>query len=211
MTSCKKALSPMELAFLTSAFPKPPLQLPLHNIMDEIIDKRFERVEKALATLITSISTYNPAPALANDLVAADRELSQGLEQCELFPKLCQSHTNLQHSINASIKLLQNPCPARNLQRTRRPNPRNAQPPDKNTQRTHRNAINQLSKQHKPSLLLRAPLLRSPNQQIHLASQPQRTRDANRASRWRDQYAKGEQIRNANKRLQHSSSSDKRH
>jgi len=53
--------------------------------MDEIIDKRFERVEKALATLITSISTYNPAPALANDLVAADAELSQGLEKCELF------------------------------------------------------------------------------------------------------------------------------
>ncbi|KAE9363912.1 hypothetical protein N431DRAFT_422977 [Stipitochalara longipes BDJ] len=49
--------------------------------MNEIIDKRFERVEKALATLITSISTYNPAPALANDLVLADAELSQGLEQ----------------------------------------------------------------------------------------------------------------------------------
>ncbi|TVY14061.1 Mediator of RNA polymerase II transcription subunit 4 [Lachnellula arida] len=49
--------------------------------MDEIIDRRFERVEKALATLITSISTYNPAPALANDLVTADTELTQGLEQ----------------------------------------------------------------------------------------------------------------------------------
>ncbi|TVY54357.1 Mediator of RNA polymerase II transcription subunit 4 [Lachnellula cervina] len=36
--------------------------------MEEIIDRRFERVERALATLITSISTYNPAPALANDL-----------------------------------------------------------------------------------------------------------------------------------------------
>jgi hypothetical protein len=53
--------------------------------MDEIIDKRFERVEKALAALITSISTYNPAPSLANDLVSADTELSQGLELCELF------------------------------------------------------------------------------------------------------------------------------
>lgn len=54
--------------------------------MDEIIDKRFERVEKALATLITSISTYNPAPALANDLVSADTELSQGLDICKVFP-----------------------------------------------------------------------------------------------------------------------------
>jgi hypothetical protein len=53
--------------------------------MDEIIDKRFERVEKALSTLINSISTYNPAPALANDLVSADAELSQGLEQCKLL------------------------------------------------------------------------------------------------------------------------------
>ncbi|TVY60669.1 Mediator of RNA polymerase II transcription subunit, partial [Lachnellula suecica] len=49
--------------------------------MDEIIDRRFERVEKALATLINSISTYNPAPALATDLVNADAELSQGLSQ----------------------------------------------------------------------------------------------------------------------------------
>lgn len=49
--------------------------------MDNFIDGRFERVEKALATLISSISTYNPAPALAIDLVAADTELNQGLQQ----------------------------------------------------------------------------------------------------------------------------------
>ncbi|RDW79509.1 hypothetical protein BP6252_04147 [Coleophoma cylindrospora] len=49
--------------------------------MDKIIDNRFERVEKALATLINSISTYNPSPALANDLVTADVELSKGLQQ----------------------------------------------------------------------------------------------------------------------------------
>ncbi len=54
------------------------------EIMDVLIDKRFERVEKALATLINSMSTYNPNPALANDLVTADAELSHGLEQCEL-------------------------------------------------------------------------------------------------------------------------------
>jgi len=52
--------------------------------MDKIIDKRFERVEKALATLINSISTYNPSPALANDLVIADAELNQGLDLREL-------------------------------------------------------------------------------------------------------------------------------
>ena len=53
--------------------------------MDEIIDKRFERVEKALAKLIGSLSTYNPSTNDANDLVAADAELSQGLEQCRLL------------------------------------------------------------------------------------------------------------------------------
>lgn len=62
--------------------------------MDEIIDKRFERVEKALATLITSISTYNPAPALANDLLSADTELSQGLDICKVFPPLSLSYTD---------------------------------------------------------------------------------------------------------------------
>jgi len=54
--------------------------------MEMIIDKRFERLEKALATLINSISTYNPAPAHANDLVLADAELSKSLELCKLSP-----------------------------------------------------------------------------------------------------------------------------
>jgi hypothetical protein len=50
--------------------------------MDKIIDVQFQRVEKALATLIQSIATYNPNPNLATDLVAADHELTKGLEQC---------------------------------------------------------------------------------------------------------------------------------
>lgn len=56
--------------------------------MDKIIDKRFERVEKALATLINSIATYNPSHAHANDLVIADAELNQGLDQRELLPHI---------------------------------------------------------------------------------------------------------------------------
>jgi hypothetical protein len=51
--------------------------------MDKVIDGRFERVESALAKLIHSISAYNPSPALATDLVAADAELSEGLDQCK--------------------------------------------------------------------------------------------------------------------------------
>ena len=50
--------------------------------MDKFIDARFERVEKALQTLIHSISTYNPNPAQATDLLTADADLTRGLEQC---------------------------------------------------------------------------------------------------------------------------------
>lgn len=49
--------------------------------MDQAIDARFERVEKALTTLIDSIAKYNPSMAMANDLAVADRELSKGLAE----------------------------------------------------------------------------------------------------------------------------------
>lgn len=54
----------------------------LHLQMDKTLDAQFLRVEKALATLVASISTYNPNPVLAHDLVAADQELSHGLADC---------------------------------------------------------------------------------------------------------------------------------
>ncbi|CAK7265443.1 hypothetical protein SEPCBS57363_001586 [Sporothrix epigloea] len=47
--------------------------------MDKLIDTRFERVEKSLAALIDSVAKYNPSPALAEDLLAADRGLREGL------------------------------------------------------------------------------------------------------------------------------------
>jgi hypothetical protein len=49
--------------------------------MDDILIAQFERVEKALGTLVDSIAAYNPSPQAAIDLVAADDELSQGLDQ----------------------------------------------------------------------------------------------------------------------------------
>lgn len=58
----------------------------LYPQMDKTLDAQFLRVEKALATLIASISTYNPNPVLAHDLVAADQELSNGLADCMTFP-----------------------------------------------------------------------------------------------------------------------------
>lgn len=47
--------------------------------MDSYIDARFERVEKALATLIESITKYTPQTPQALELASADRELSNGL------------------------------------------------------------------------------------------------------------------------------------
>ncbi|KAK3398399.1 vitamin-D-receptor interacting mediator subunit 4-domain-containing protein [Sordaria brevicollis] len=51
--------------------------------MDKYLDARFERVEKALATFIDSIAKYNPSEKLAEDLVAADRELALSLKELE--------------------------------------------------------------------------------------------------------------------------------
>lgn len=49
--------------------------------MEDILSAQFDRVEKALSTLVDSIAAYNPSPQAAVDLVAADDELSQGLDQ----------------------------------------------------------------------------------------------------------------------------------
>ncbi|KAL8382130.1 hypothetical protein RB595_006085 [Gaeumannomyces hyphopodioides] len=48
--------------------------------MDAVIDARFERVEKALGALIDSISKYNPSISRVSDLVLADKELQDGLQ-----------------------------------------------------------------------------------------------------------------------------------
>jgi hypothetical protein len=50
--------------------------------MEDILTTQFDRVEKALSTLVDSIAAYNPSPQAAIELVAADEELSQGLDQC---------------------------------------------------------------------------------------------------------------------------------
>ncbi|ROW05373.1 hypothetical protein VSDG_00506 [Cytospora chrysosperma] len=52
--------------------------------MDTYVDARFERVEKALATLVESITKYTPQASQAADLAAADKELARGLRQLEI-------------------------------------------------------------------------------------------------------------------------------
>ncbi|KAF4465691.1 mediator of rna polymerase ii transcription subunit 4 [Fusarium albosuccineum] len=52
--------------------------------MDVLIDSRFERLEKALANLIDSVTKYHPSTAQAKELETADNELSKGLEQVQI-------------------------------------------------------------------------------------------------------------------------------
>jgi hypothetical protein len=49
--------------------------------MDKYIDSQFERLEKALTSLIDSIAKYHPSTAQAKELDDADRELGKGLEE----------------------------------------------------------------------------------------------------------------------------------
>lgn len=49
--------------------------------MDKYIDTRFERLEKALATLIDSVTKYHPSTVQGEELKAADVELTKGLQE----------------------------------------------------------------------------------------------------------------------------------
>jgi len=64
------------------------------STMDKYLDARFERVERALSTLIDSLSKYNPSEKLAEDLILADSELVHSLS-------LLEQHQNNQQRIEA--------------------------------------------------------------------------------------------------------------
>ena len=49
--------------------------------MEEVLDHQFQRVDTALKTLVDSLTSYNPSPAAALELVAADENLNLGLEK----------------------------------------------------------------------------------------------------------------------------------
>jgi hypothetical protein len=51
--------------------------------MDKYIDEHFERVQRALTSLIDSITKYTPSTTQANDLATADKELSDGLHELQ--------------------------------------------------------------------------------------------------------------------------------
>ncbi|KAH7150426.1 vitamin-D-receptor interacting mediator subunit 4-domain-containing protein [Dactylonectria estremocensis] len=51
--------------------------------MDTLIDGRFERLEKALTSLIDSVTKYHPSTAFGRELEIADDELCKGLEEVQ--------------------------------------------------------------------------------------------------------------------------------
>ncbi|KAJ0333213.1 hypothetical protein COL922a_010841 [Colletotrichum nupharicola] len=61
--------------------------------MDKVIDARFERVEKALASLIESVSKYHPNAKQALDLHEADNDLARGLDEVQVHQN---NHLRLQ-------------------------------------------------------------------------------------------------------------------
>jgi hypothetical protein len=66
--------------------------------MDDILQAQFERVDLALGTLVDSIAAYNPSPQAAVDLLAADDELSRGLDQRTHFPRFLSTKPELTKS-----------------------------------------------------------------------------------------------------------------
>ena len=72
----------------------------LRSGMDSFIDIRFERLEKALASLVDSVTKYHPSPSQAEELKAADAQLSLGLQQ----GTLCAAAHVLRRRIVASLQ-----------------------------------------------------------------------------------------------------------
>jgi hypothetical protein len=60
--------------------------------MDKYIDGRFERLEKALANLIDSVTKYHPSIQQGDELNAADQELSKGLEEGNSYDIASNEH-----------------------------------------------------------------------------------------------------------------------
>lgn len=70
--------------------------------MDKVIDARFERVEKALASLIESVSKYHPNAKQALDLHEADNDLARGLDEGTVFSNEAIHNSLLTLKISAS-------------------------------------------------------------------------------------------------------------
>ncbi|KAI1382655.1 uncharacterized protein F4822DRAFT_423147 [Hypoxylon trugodes] len=83
--------------------------------MDKQLDTCFDRVEKALGTLVDSISKYHPSVNQVNELGLADIELNKGLEELQTHQSnykriqdLRAATTSLDSQIKDTLRLLAN-------------------------------------------------------------------------------------------------------
>ncbi|KOS22845.1 Mediator of RNA polymerase II transcription subunit 4 [Escovopsis weberi] len=75
--------------------------------MDQSIDSRFERLEKALAALIDSVTKYHPSTTHAEELRAADQDLGRGLLEVQTHQNnylRIQQLRRLSASLDAQIR-----------------------------------------------------------------------------------------------------------
>lgn len=97
--------------------------------MDALLDARFQRVESALNTLIDSIASYNPSQSAVLDLVAADEDLSRGLEQRTFAPISSPNsiaYPPTQSPSTRPITVAFSPCASLQTRWTRRSSPPSA-------------------------------------------------------------------------------------
>ncbi|KAB5572328.1 vitamin-D-receptor interacting mediator subunit 4-domain-containing protein [Coniochaeta sp. 2T2.1] len=83
--------------------------------MDKYIDERFDRVQRALTTLIDSVTKYTPSTTQANELAQADKELSEGLHELQThqnnylrIQELRKEADDLDAQIKTTVSLLWN-------------------------------------------------------------------------------------------------------
>lgn len=91
--------------------------------MDKVIDAHFERLEKALSSLIDSVTKYHPSTVQAEELSAADIELSKGLEQGQnTMSRFAQmsSYLTQPNSPSSPEQPSTNPGPAQVVRHSRR-------------------------------------------------------------------------------------------
>ncbi|KAH8912304.1 hypothetical protein BR93DRAFT_72955 [Coniochaeta sp. PMI_546] len=81
--------------------------------MDKYMDERFERVQRALTSLIDSITKYTPSTTQAHDLAVADKELSDGLTELQThqnnhlrIQELRKETEDLDAQIKSTVSLL---------------------------------------------------------------------------------------------------------
>lgn len=106
--------------------------------MDTYIDGRFERLEKALANLIDSVTKFHPSIHQGDELDAADKELTKGLEEGSLlWPNRVANFepvTDRDISANSPEQLPTYTTTARILSSPRYPDPRNTLQPRDHSQ-----------------------------------------------------------------------------